>query len=86
MFEEMKWIGTRVAMRVKDDSFNVCKVTKGRKKVTFGDLCHFQQLRSYHDETETQKMGRNSKGSFSCRRTIDSPPSNYGMSNRPGFR
>ena len=55
MFEEMKWIGNRVGMRLKDDSFNVCGVIMGRKKGTFGDLCHFQQLKfkSYRDEAET---------------------------------
>ena len=64
---------------------------EGRKEGNFGVSRRFQQLRSYRDEIET----RNRKeipfslsivpvGSFSCRRTIDSPPQRRTCIERPG--
>ena len=51
------------------------RMVEGRKEL---GLRRFQQLRSYRDEIETRNReeipSNSSKGSFSCRKTIDSPP------------
>ena len=72
---QKKWWKSKYYYKTRFISMHIYK-KKGRNWV----LSCFQQLRSYRDDRNPEP-GRNSllftnssKGSFSCRRTIDSPP------------